>query len=258
MPTQRVRHRRAAKLRASYGAGRSGAATVLGRNRDRIPLEHAKHSQSATTQNDTCTLWEIQPFFSLTMLKLFGEILTFCYTCFSYSLTSMLHTNSVFDPSNMHYIWSVIQSLFAKKRCSTLWPKLGYTQSLLSFFVKSSRRSSSAKSSETMDVCSFHTIGNAHITQHITWLFSILYHVKTWIKFKKLICFQFISIFQGCHGPGPCKVLKEGSFFIWPVQLTALFLQAICHSVYKCEVIQVRRRLELSTLTPLVRPASKY
>lgn len=121
-------------------------------------------------------------------------------------------------------IWPIIQSLIAKKRCLTLWPKLGSTQSLLSFFTKSSRQSSSAKSSETTDVCSIHTIANAHITQHRTCLFSILYRVKTWIRIKKLICFQFISIFQCCHGPGPCKVLKEGSFFIWPVQLTALFL----------------------------------
>lgn len=43
---------------------------------------------------------------------------------------------------------------------------------------------------------------HTHI-QNTVQLFSILYLVKIWIRIKKLICFQFISIFQGCHGPGP-------------------------------------------------------
>lgn len=51
--TQSAWHRGAAGLSVSYGAGRSGAATVLGRHRHRITLEHySKHDQSATTENE--------------------------------------------------------------------------------------------------------------------------------------------------------------------------------------------------------------
>lgn len=104
MTTQSVRHRGAARLRVSYRAGRSGAATVLGRLRDRIPLDHAKHSLSATAHNEKCELGEIALAESIQIFSLFfmltisisinahlciceGKskkiLFLFCYACFS-------------------------------------------------------------------------------------------------------------------------------------------------------------------------------